>query len=91
MQSSHIPSALTYAHLSHDQHHTPERHMCYNEPTLVHGYLSKSILYIMVHFGCCTFFRFFKNALFIYWPHHMEYRILVPCPGIKLEPPVVEA
>ena len=60
-QIIHLPSYQPPPQMhsfSHYQHYPPERFICYNEPTLAHYNHPKSIVYIIAHSWCCTFYEF---------------------------------
>ena len=44
-----IQDLLTHTQFPHHEHLTPEWHICYDEPTLMHYYHPKSIIYIKIH------------------------------------------
>lgn len=57
--SSHNPCAPTHAQLPPYQYPTQEWYICYTgEPVWTHHYHPKFIVYIRVHFWCCSFYRF---------------------------------
>ena len=61
-----IQDLLTHTQFPHHEHLTPEWHICYDEPTLMHYYRANSIAYIMLHPLCCAFcgFGYINNNMY---------------------------